>query len=394
VFFHLFPRSKLHVISRLQSRGPILFPKRGSPFPELSQTHTHLSDLGQVLGADHSTHIAARVALLPKLRLYATHILATKATLLNMSRALNREKASGQINLQTAQVPSRHATGVSTQESEASSQADAIARNVDFSSATSTTHPSKEALSSPPTASSATDSTVFPFFRLPRELRDEIYIYASMTENAWIGRPPRLEHTPDDVIAEKNSVYQPTTLIKTDHSIVGVSHQARDEFRAAAWRKLMTENVSVLLQVYDFDFDPLEELFANCSSAEVTKLQETDKCRVHHHLTAAFHWYRRGNRLWELIQLFTAWLKFNVNTLSHAKQSIDKCDWYDTQLLRTTMQDGRKTGDAEWDAEWQSRWDRPFMLEFWDVVTDAHEKCSAARNARRNAFHKLAPLGQ
>ena len=52
------------------------------------------------------------------------------------------------------------------------SRDNAITRNLELSSATSTTHSSKEASSSPATAPSV---KVFPFFRLPRELRDEIH---------------------------------------------------------------------------------------------------------------------------------------------------------------------------------------------------------------------------
>jgi hypothetical protein len=343
--------------------------------------------------------------------LYATHIVDTKAALLNMTRALDLEKAPDQIIIQEGQGPSSRATGVSTQKLGASqhdavtsdldaayategmklkpgvSQDEAITSNPDASHATSNMQSSKEALPSPPTISSA---TVFPFFRLPPELRDEIYTYASTTQKVWIGRPPRLDHTPDDVIVEKNSTYKPTTLIRTRHSIVSVSHETRDEFRTAMWREYMTTTRKVRFRVYDFSLSPLKELFTSCSASEVKKLQKRNKCRVQHHLTASFHEYRRENRLWELIQLFTAWLKFNVHTLWHAKQSIDKCDWYDTQLLRTTLEDERKWGDAEWD----SHWNCPFMIEFWDVVSAAHERCNAARNARRNAFHKLAPLGQ
>ena len=88
--------------------------------------------------------------------------------------------------------------------------------------------------------------------------------------------------------------------------------------------------------------------------------------------------------------LFSAWLRFNEDTLFDAEQSIDECDWYDTQLLRTTLMDKRKTGNEEWD----SRWECPAMLEFWEIVSEAHARCAAARNARRNAFHKLLPLGR
>jgi hypothetical protein len=266
---------------------------------------------------------------------------------------------------------------------------DAITRNLELPSATSTTHPSKEPSSSPATAPSV---TVFPFFRLPPELRDEIYIYASLTENVWIGRPPRSSDGSDNTIVEKDSMYKPATLVKTDHSILGDCHQTRDEFRTAMWREYMTGPRKVHFRVYDFAFGPLEEVFAYCSTSQAEKLQAEYKCRVHHHLTTSRQWYRYTGekRIMKLIVLFSAWLRFNVDTLSDAKQSIDKCDWYDTQLLRTTMMDERKTGSEEWD----SRWEDPAMLEFWEIVSEAHEKSAAARNARRNAFHNLAPLGR
>lgn len=303
-----------------------------------------------------------------------------------MPSALNLDKAPGQITTYKNQAIKSHAMDAMKRELGASHD-DEITRNLVIPSATSTTHSSQETVSSPATLLPV---TVFPFFRLPPELRDEIYIYASLTENVWIGRPPRSSDGSDNAIVEKDSMHRPATLVRTEHSILGVCHQTRDEFRTAMWREFMTAPRVVNFRVYDFAFDPLEEVFANCSISEVEKLQVEDKCRVHPHLTTSFQWYRREKHIGNLIVLFSAWLRFNEDTLFDAEQSIDECDWYDTQLLRTTLMDKRKTGNEEWD----SRWECPAMLEFWEIVSEAHARCAAARNARRNAFHKLPPLGR
>lgn len=152
-----------------------------------------------------------------------------------MPRAPQSDSVPGRVITQNGQGPSSHATEVMTRKL-GPSQDETITRDLDSTSTTSTTHSSKETLPSPPTP-----VTVFPLFRLPPELRDEIYVYASMTEKVWIGRLPRLDHTPDDVIVEKKSMYKPATLIRTEHSIVSVCHETRAEFRTAVWREYMTE---------------------------------------------------------------------------------------------------------------------------------------------------------
>jgi hypothetical protein len=328
-----------------------------------------------------------REVLLPNLRLYATHIVATKAALLNMSRVLDLEKAPGQIILPEGQGPSSHATEVMTQIPETSKD-DVIAPNTGSALATTKSRPSKETSSSLPSALSA---NVFPFFRLPRELRDEIYIYASTTQKVWIGRPPRLEHTPDDVIVEKASTYKPTTLIRTKHSIVSVSHETRDEFRTAVWREYITTTRRVRFRVYDFAFSPIDELFAHCSASEVKKLQKRDKCRMHHHITTVFHVYRRFHRAYqEIANVLDAWLVFEMRAPMIAKQSIDECDWYDAKMLRDTLLDD----NVPHIRRWSTRWECSLVVELFEAVCEAYETRSTARVAGRNAFHKLAPLGQ
>lgn len=256
------------------------------------------------------------------------------------------------------------------------------------STAPSHTQSLRETSSSKPAVSSV---TFFPFFRLPRELRDEIYAYVSMTEDVWIGRPPRFAHDPDDVIIDQASIYKPTTLVRTKHSIISVCHKTRNEFRAAVWREYMTSARQVHLRVYNFAFGPLEEFFASCSESEVTKLQDEDKCHVHHHLTTMFQEYRRShNAYWEIASLSDVWLKFFERASVDADQSIDKCDWHDIRLLRSALEHDWITHIPEW----EDRWDSPIFLDFWDVVSEAYWECSSARNAGRNAFHQLAPLGR
>jgi hypothetical protein len=260
----------------------------------------------------------------------------------------------------------------------------------DAESPLTTTEPrlSNETSSTLPAAPAA---TVFPFFRLPRELRDEIYIYASLTEIVWIGCQPRLDHIPDDVIVEKSSTYKPAALVRREYSIISVCHEARDEFRTAMWREYMTGPRVVLFRVHDFDFSPFDELFANCSKSELKKLQKRDKCRVQHHITTAFHEYRRSKMAYDdIVNVLDAWMLFETRAPMDAKQSIDQCDWYDARLLRTTLEEDKITHIPDWDARWESR----IFRELWDAIFDAYETRSAAHIAGRNAFHKLAPITQ
>lgn len=125
-----------------------------------------------------------------------------------------------------------------------------------------------------------------------------------MTEIVWMGRPPRSSDDSDDTIVEKDHMYKPATLVRTEHSIISVCHQTRDEFRNAMWREYMTGPRVVHLRLYDFAVSPFEELFANCSASEVEKLRHPDKCRVHHHITSVFHKYRQFNRAyWEIVDV-------------------------------------------------------------------------------------------
>jgi hypothetical protein len=268
------------------------------------------------------------------------------------------------------------------------SQNNAITHNLDLSRMTSTAHSSKEASSIPNTA---TTVTVFPFFRLPPELRDEIYIYASMTQIVWMGRPPRSSDGSDDTIVEKDHMYKPATLVRTEHSIISVCHQTRDEFRTAVWREHMTGPRVVHFRVYDFEFGSLGELFTNCSASEVQKLRQPDKCRVHHHITSAFHNYRRSNFAhWEIADILDDWMMFEWYTELELEQSIDVCGWHDARLLMSTIEEDKITHIPGW----ETRWDCPMFLELWNAVSEAYETCSAERIVGRNSFHKLAPLGQ
>jgi hypothetical protein len=157
------------------------------------------------------------------------------------------------------------------------------------------------------------------------------------------------------------------------------------------WRGYMTGPRVVHFRVYDFAFDPLNELFADCSESEQKKLQKRDKCRVHHHITTAFHEYRRSKMAYdEIVNVLDAWLLFELRAPMEAKQSIDECDWYDARLLRTTLEEDKIYHIPDWEARWESR----IFRELWDAVCHAYESRSAARIAGRNAFHKLVPLGQ
>ena len=355
----------------------------------LPQTHTHLFslfDLGQVLGADYSTQPAST----HQVHFFHGHTpqaLIDIKTALNMPYALYHDKDPGQITSHKDEAPSSHATEIMTRKFGAS-QNNAITHNLDLSRVTSTAHSSKEASSSPNTASTV---TVFPFFRPPPELRDEIYIYASMTQIVWMGCPPRSSDGSDDTIVEKDHMYKPATLVRTEHSIISVCHQTRDEFRNAMWREYMTRPRVVHLRLYDFAVSPLEEFFANCSAPEVEKLRQPDKCRVHHHITSAFHKYRQSDRAyWEIVDVLDDWMMFEWRTELEAEQSIDVCGWYDARLLMNTMKEDGITHIQGW----HIRWECPVFFELWDAISEAYETCSAERIVGRNAFHKLAPLGQ
>ena len=80
------------------------------------------------------------------------------------------DKAHGQTIPHKNQASGSHANQVMKRGLETSHD-DTITPNLEISSATSTTHSSKEASPSPVTAPTV---KVFPFFRLPRELRDDI----------------------------------------------------------------------------------------------------------------------------------------------------------------------------------------------------------------------------
>lgn len=301
-----------------------------------------------------------------------------------MSPALNLDKAPGQINHQKVDLPSSHEMETSTQKSE-TSQDDTISRDLDSTVSTTqmtTTHSSEEAISPPPTVPSR---TVFPFFRLPPELRDQIYIYASLAENVWIGRLPRVSKDPYDVIVEKASTHKPAILVRTEHSIVSACHQTRDEFRTAMWREYMTTTRKVRFRVCDLAFEPLEELFANCSEAEANKLRKTNKCRVHHHITPALHAYARSDREyweWELVDLLDAWLMFETRAPMDAEQSVDRYDWYSIRLLRTALLE-----NVSHIPEWANRWESVTFTELWEAIDEAYEQCSINRAAHRYAHH-------
>ena len=385
VFLHFHSHCRLYVISRTQSRSRVTC----SLLPGLTHTHTHLFDLfdlGQALGADHSTS----TRLGHEVHFFRDHTpqvpIDIKAAL-KMPFALRHDKAPGRIAPYNDQAPGSHATKVLTRKFGAS-QNNAITHNLDVSPATSTAQSSKEAFSSPTTASTV---TVFLFFRLPPELQDEIYIYASTTQIVWMGRPPRFSDNYENRIVEKDHMYKPATLVRTKHSIISVCHQTRDEFRNAMWREYMTGPRVVHLRLYDFAVSPLEELFANCSAPEVEKLRHPDKCRVHHHITSAFHKYRQSDRAyWEIVDVLDDWMMFEWRTELESEQSIDVCGWYDARLLMNTMKEDGITHIQGW----HIRWECPVFFELWDAISEAYETCSAERIVGRNAFHKLAPLGQ
>lgn len=265
---------------------------------------------------------------------------------------------------------------------------DAGAKRLD---STVTRSKTRSSMITPSSLNAAPSDTVFPFFRLPIEIRDEIYFYASLTEHVWIGRPPRSIHDSTDAIIENESMYMATTLIKTDHSLIAVCHETRDAFRAAVWRDYMTGNRYIHIRVHDFAFGHLEELLARCSEPEVKKLQKQDKCRVQHHITTDFHKYRRSHyAYWDVAELLHDWVLFKARTFLVAEQSIDKCDWYDARLLRTTIMNDKLTHVPDWEERWQC----PGFSELGDAVSDAYVACYLARSASRDAFRKPTSLGQ
>jgi hypothetical protein len=132
-------------------------------------------------------------------------------------------------------------------------------------------------------------------------------------------------------------------------------------------------------------FEPLEELFANCSEAEANKLRKTNKCRVHHHITPALHAYARSDREyweWELVDLLDAWLMFETRAPMDAEQSVDRYDWYSIRLLRTALLE-----NVSHIPEWANRWESVTFTELWEAIDEAYEQCSINRAAHRYAHH-------
>jgi hypothetical protein len=156
-----------------------------------------------------------------------------------------------------------------------------------------------------------------PLFRLPLELRDYIYIDASINEATWIGNTPIPTGYKEDVIVEKPAIMQtPATFIKTDSSIILASSEIRDEFRMGVWRDFMNSESDrhVALRLYDLLLTPLGDFFASCSPSELQKLQVKGKCHVHIHLTGVF-WQQHktpldGGTDGAINDVLRAWLSF------------------------------------------------------------------------------------
>lgn len=175
----------------------ILHPQRGRTCPELPQT--------PFLVCVKSHAQTTQLALSHEVQFFRDRTLQTLVdikTAPRMPSAPIFDKAPGQTSLQKVHPPSIYAKEASTQ----NSGEDAVLLKLDSASATTEEQPSKEVLSNPPTAPTPpSPATIFPFFRLPPELRDQIYIFASLTENVWIGRLPNYDW-PRDVIRESTSI--------------------------------------------------------------------------------------------------------------------------------------------------------------------------------------------
>lgn len=129
-------------------------------------------------------------------------------------------------------------------------------------------------------------STNSGFLKLPLEIREQIYVYASHAKDTWIGSASCLDYSKD--VADDSDEYpddwqcDPSVFVKTKHRIILANHQFRDEYRVAFWRHLMNEKDGRLVDIKmkQLVIHELVHFFACCSAREVEKLLQKEKCRI------------------------------------------------------------------------------------------------------------------
>lgn len=130
---------------------------------------------------------------------------------------------------------------------------------------------------------------VFPFFKLPLELRENILILASLEHgDPWIDEPStviRSERTGDEISkairSERTTKLHPCDFIKTKHPIIFTCHQVGVEYRAALWRRLMADdNRQVDIKVKGLSMDVADQLLSCCLRPDREKLKKNLKVRL------------------------------------------------------------------------------------------------------------------
>lgn len=240
-------------------------------------------------------------------------------------------------------------------------------------------------------------SNTFPFFSLPPELRDQIYVYASVAEgiDTWIGAPPLFEGQKDSIIEKINQ----STFVKTSSGIVALNHQARSEFRWAVWRDYMTTKRQIDVRVHDFMPASIKSFFTSCSSLQLERILKPNRCHVRIHLIRNFHKHRGVPRADEsVMQALKDWVVFCDGSHLVAEHSLDEFDWYDVMLIRSTLY-GDSTRRTRTRREWAAKLAQlPGKSRVWFalciIVIKAYRDCNIAMERQRKAFHKLAPLGR
>lgn len=232
-------------------------------------------------------------------------------------------------------------------------------------------------------------ASAFPFLKLPVEIRDQIYVYISLTEDTWIGSPPLPDHG-KNVIVEQT---RPSTYVKTSHSIIILSREVRAEFRCAVWHNYMTTLRQIDIRVHDFVTRPLAFFFALCSPLEREKLNTPAKCRVRLHLTTNFQKYRLSRVAdRKIAEALDAYVAFCERVHLVVEHSLDRFEWYDLRLLRSALRsEGRMVGHID---GWEERWERELYCALLVIVDEAYEISSVTRESQRSAFHSLGPLGR
>jgi hypothetical protein len=215
----------------------------------------------------------------------------------------------------------------------------------------------------PPATTITTPAVIFDsphfLFRLPREPRDYIYAYLAPDEAFWIARPPVIGKQ-KNAIVERASMHKSAALIKCKHSLIFASRDTRDEFRCALWRDYVDSDRQVPLRVYDFDPEPISDLFAGFSTLDLPKALKKRRYRVSMYLTGDLRRFRKVGQLdpRSLIQtLIMRWVDFCDENRLHPIYSFSKCAWIDMAVVDVAI----------------SQWDVDASPEDWDEFqTDPH----------------------